>query len=664
MLTDVARAAGLKTIATNDFHYLTREDAKAQDYLLCISTGAAVNDANRMRFENDQFYMKSEEEMREALKDFPEACDTTVEVAEKCDVVLERDSILPRFPLPEGETEESYFRRRVQEGLVKHYGDPVPPEAQERADYEMSVIVQQGFPAYFLIVQEYIEWARSQGIGVGPGRGSAAGAIVAYAMDITALDPLSNGLLFERFLSPERVEMPDIDVDFEQGRREEVINHIKDVYGEDHVSQVITFGTLQAKNAVRDAARVLDYPYNTGDRICKMIGDELGITIDKALATNPDLKKAYESEEDVKQVIDAAKSLEGHVRGEGVHACATIICRDPMADHVPMKRDTKGGGIITQYDGHYTPELGLLKMDFLGLRTLDVLTMACRNIEQRFGTKVIPEDIPIDDEAAFKLMQSGNMDGLFQVEGALYVSLFSRLPPTRFSDIVASIALNRPGPLESRHGGRLREGGQRQDRHPLLRRASAPHPGRDVRHHGLPGTDHADIHGHERLFGRKGRQAAQGHGQEEARRHARPAGGLEHGRGGERLLAGDREADLGRRGEVREICLQQVALGRLCHPGHAHGVLEGALSERLHGGRAVQPTWATPTGSSATSPAATIRAYPFCPPTSTRPTSSSRRWTKACASGWWACAAWARTSRRRSSPNARPTARSPACTTS
>ena len=449
MLTDVAKAAGLKTIATNDFHYLTREDAKAQDYMLCVAQGAAVNDEKRMRFENDEFYMKTEEEMREALKDFPEACDTTVELAEKVNVVLERDSILPRFPLPEGETEESYFRRRVQEGLVKHYGDPVPQEAQERADYEMGVIIQQGFPAYFLIVQEYIEWARSQGIGVGPGRGSAAGAIVAYAMDITALDPLSNGLLFERFLSPERVEMPDIDVDFEQGRREEVINHIKDVYGEDHVSQVITFGTLQAKNAVRDAARVLDYPYNTGDRICKLIGDELGITIDKALATNPDLKKAYETEEDVKAVLDAAKSIEGHVRGEGVHACATIICRDPMSDHVPMKRDTKGGGIITQYDGHYTPELGLLKMDFLGLRTLDVLTIACKNIEQRFGMKVVPEEIPIDDEAAFKLMQSGNMDGLFQVEGALYVSLFARLPPTRFSDIVASIALNRPGPLES-----------------------------------------------------------------------------------------------------------------------------------------------------------------------------------------------------------------------
>ena len=448
-LTEVARAAGLKTIATNDFHYLTREDARAQDIMLCIGTGSAVNDTNRMRFENDQFYMKTEEEMREALRDFPEACDETVRLAEKCNVVLERDSILPRFPLPEGETEESWFRKRVNEGMIERYGDPVPKEAAERAEYEMSVIIQQGFPAYFLIVQEYIEWARSQGIGVGPGRGSAAGSIVAYAMKITDLEPLSNGLLFERFLSPERVEMPDIDCDFEDERRQEVIDHIRQVYGEDHVTGVITFGKLQAKNAVRDAARVLDYPYSTGDRICKMIGDELGITIDAALEKNPDLKKAYDTEEDVKAVIDAAKSIEGFVRGEGVHACATIICRDPMDDHVPVKRDTKGGGIITQYDGHYTPDLGLLKMDFLGLRTLGVLSRACRNVKERYGIDLRPEDIPIDDEKAFELMRSGNMDGLFQVEGALYVSLFARLPPRRFSDIVASIALNRPGPLES-----------------------------------------------------------------------------------------------------------------------------------------------------------------------------------------------------------------------
>lgn len=448
-LTKVANELGLKTIATNDFHYLTREDARAQDIMLCIGTGSNMDDENRMRFANDQFYMKTEEEMRAALRDFPEACDNTVEVAEKCNVELERDSILPRFPLPEGETEESWFRTRVQEGLVKRYGDPVPAEVQERADYEMGIIIQQGFPAYFLIVQEYIEWARSQGIGVGPGRGSAAGAIVAYAMGITDLDPLSNGLLFERFLSPERVEMPDIDVDFEDERRQEVIEHIKDVYGEDHVSGVITFGKLQAKNAIRDAARVLGHPYGVGDRLCKMVGDELGITIDKALATNPDFKKAYDSEVESREVIDAARSIEGNVRGEGVHACATIICRDPMSDHVPMKRDTKGGGIITQYDGHYTPDLGLLKMDFLGLRTLGVLSRCCRNIKERFGIEVIPEEIPTEDEKAFELMQSGNMDGLFQVEGALYVGLFARLPPKRFSDVVASIALNRPGPLES-----------------------------------------------------------------------------------------------------------------------------------------------------------------------------------------------------------------------
>ncbi len=448
-LTDVAKAVGLETIATNDFHYLLQEDARAQDIMLCIGTGSAMNDANRMRFANDQFYMKTEEEMREALKDFPEACDNTAKLAEKCDVVLERDSILPRFPLPEGETEESYFRKRIEEGLLKRYGDPVPKEAWDRYEYEAGVIVQQGFPAYFLIVQEYIEWARSQGIGVGPGRGSAAGAIVAYAMGITDLDPLSNGLLFERFLSPERVEMPDIDVDFEDERRGEVIEHIKEVYGEDHVSGVITFGKLQAKNAVRDAARVLDYPYSVGDKIAKLIGDELGITIEGALGKNPDLKKAYETEEDVKAVVDAALSIEGHVRGEGVHACATIICRDPMSDHVPMKRDTKGGGIITQFDGHYTPDLGLLKMDFLGLRTLGVISRACRNIKERFGTEIVPEEIPIDDEKAFELMRSGNMDGLFQVEGSLYVSLFGRLPPRKFSDIVASIALNRPGPLES-----------------------------------------------------------------------------------------------------------------------------------------------------------------------------------------------------------------------
>ncbi len=446
-LTEIAQQLGLKTIATNDFHYLTQEDARAQDVMLCIGTNSVVSAEKRFKFPNDQFYMKTEEEMRAALKEFPEACDNTVEVAAKCDVTLERDSILPRFPLPEGETEESYFRKQCLVGLHRRYGEELPTEVVERYEHEADVIISQGFPAYFLIVQEYIQWARDNGIGVGPGRGSAAGSIVAYALGITDLDPLANGLLFERFLSVERVEMPDIDVDFDDDRRGEVIDHVREVYGEDHVAGVITFGTLKAKNAIRDSARVLDYPYATGDRLSKLIGK--ASTIKEALETEVDFRDAYEKETDSRDVIDAAMSIEGHVRGEGVHACATIICRDPMADHIPMKRDTKGGGIITQYDGHYTPDLGMLKMDFLGLRTLGVLTRACNNVNARYGLNIVPEDLPLDDEGAFDLMCNGNMDGLFQVESDLYVTLFARMKPRQFSDVVASIALNRPGPLES-----------------------------------------------------------------------------------------------------------------------------------------------------------------------------------------------------------------------
>ena len=256
--------------------------------------------------------------------------------------------------------------------------------------------------------------------------------------------------MFERFLSPERKEMPDIDVDFDDDRREEVVEHVREVYGSDHVAKVITFGTLKAKNAVRDAARVLDYPYGLGDDICKLIGDDLGVTIDSALKDNIDLKKKYDTDENTKKIIDTARALEDRIRNEGVHACATIICRDPMSDHVPLKRATgKNDDVITQYDGHFTPELGLLKMDFLGLRTLGVLTRACRNVEARYGKKIVPEDIPIDDEKAFELIRCGNTDGLFQVESALYTSLFNKIPPHKFSDIVVAIALNRTGPLES-----------------------------------------------------------------------------------------------------------------------------------------------------------------------------------------------------------------------
>ena len=457
-LTQLARELGLQTIATNDFHYLTQEDAMAQDIMLCIGTNATVTQEKRFKFPNDQFYMKTEEEMRQALKDFPEACDNTVLLAEKCNVELERDEILPRFPLPEGYTEEMLFREEIEKGLEHRYGpdwrnvviaDNTGKEKSvlEQYEYEADIIIQQGFPAYFLIVQEYIRWARENGIGVGPGRGSAAGSLCTYAMGITDLDPIKNGLMFERFLNPERVEMPDIDVDFDDQHRQDVIEHIREFYGEDHVAGVITFGKLQAKNAVRDAARVLDYPYAVGDRICKLIGGELGITINGALETNPDLKKAYDTEEDVKRVIDAAKSIEGHVRGEGVHACATIICRDPMSDHVPMKRDTKGGGIITQYDGHYTPDLGLLKMDFLGLSNLTIIHDTLKNIEANGKPAIDYTKIPLDDAETYKLMSRGDTLGVFQLDSDGMRSLLKTLKPNNFNDISALIALYRPGPM-------------------------------------------------------------------------------------------------------------------------------------------------------------------------------------------------------------------------
>ena len=466
-LAKVAAEIGCKTIATNDFHYLRREDAPSQDVLMCIGMGAQLDDENRMRFENDQFYMKTEEEMRTALADFPEACDNTVEVAEKCNVVLERDSILPRFPLPEGETEESYFRKKCEEGLAKRYGadwrnvEVSGINVSERYEHEAGIIIQQGFPAYFLIVQEYIMWAKDHGIGVGPGRGSAAGSIVAYAMEITDLCPLANGLLFERFLSVERVEMPDIDVDFDDQRRPEVIEHVREVYGADRISGVVTFNRLKAKAAVKDTARVMGFDYDTGDKLCKIIGNDpnvpplprlLGLAPDSEEDRNPDLVEAYEKDEDSRTILDAAMSIEGNARNEGVHPCAIMICRDPLSDHVPVKWDKDKLNVITQYDGHFTPELGLLKMDFLGLRNLGVINRACENIKQRYGVDIDPATIPLDDPKAFELMRiagNGAMDGLFQVESALYVKLFREMQPTTFAHIVASIALNRPGPLEN-----------------------------------------------------------------------------------------------------------------------------------------------------------------------------------------------------------------------
>ncbi len=471
-LDALARRLGLKTVATNDFHYLLREDAATQDAMMCIGMGKQIDDPARMRFKNDQFYMKTEEEMREALGIYQEACDNTVEIAEKCGarpdgvidehtgVYLDFDQIiLPRYPgLDEGETHESQFRRECEDGLARRYGadwKTARPDVVERFEYEYKIVCDKGFAAYFLIVQDYVRWAKQNGIGVGPGRGSAAGAIVAYAMDITTFDPLENGLMFERFLSPERVEMPDIDMDFDDERRLEVVDYVRHRYGADHVTHVITYSVLKAKQAVNDAARVLGYPVSLSQRLSKMISSAPDTTLSATMGEDAkhkeyfsaDFVQAYKENPDAKRIIDLARAIEGLTRGEGVHACAVLICRDPVNEHVPTKLDTKGGVEITQYEGHMVADMGLLKMDFLGLRTLTVISRAKYNIKMTSGIDIDVDTIPFDDPKIYELMGSGHTAGVFQVESGGMTATIKNMKPREYKHVVALIALYRPGPL-------------------------------------------------------------------------------------------------------------------------------------------------------------------------------------------------------------------------
>lgn len=462
-LIQIAEQVGVKVIATNDFHYLTREDAPVQDVIMCIGTGSKIDDPNRIRMEGSEFYMKTEEEMRALFPYCPEACDNTLEIAQKCNVELDWDSIiLPNYPLLDpGETHESQFRRECEEGLAKRYGDDWDGKSvngvdiRERFEFEYKVICDKGFAAYFLIVAEYVRWAKQNGIGVGPGRGSAAGALVAYAMDITTFDPLSNGLMFERFLSPERTEMPDIDMDFDDERRLEVVEHVRQLYGPEKVTHVITYSTIKAKQAINDAARVLDYPVYMGQRLSKMVPGDPGVKLKQVLEKipgkedmyNPDFVEAYQKDEDARRIIDTALSIEGLTRGEGVHACAVLICRDAVNEHVPTKLDTKGGVEITQYEGHTVADMGLLKMDFLGLRTLTVISKAKANIKKNFGIDIDVDAIPFDDPKIFELMSSGRTAGVFQVESAGMTATIKNMKPTEYKHVVALIALYRPGPL-------------------------------------------------------------------------------------------------------------------------------------------------------------------------------------------------------------------------
>ena len=484
-LVKLARKLGIKVVATNDIHYLKREDAPVQDTLSCIGTNAKVDQTDRKRMEGTEFYMKTEEEMRQIFSWVPEVCDNTLEIADKCNFELDWSSMyLPKFPgLEEGETSEERFRKECEEGLAKRYGEDWDGKSingidiRERFEYEYDVICTKGFADYFLIVQEYVRWAKQNGIGVGPGRGSAAGAIVAYAMDITTFDPLENGLMFERFLSVERSEMPDIDMDFDDERRLEVIQHVRELYGSDRVSHVITYSTIKAKQAINDSARVLDFPVYKAQQLSKMVSSspsaKLKFTMNKTDGKedlySQDFVDAYRNDADARRIIDSALSIEGLTRGEGVHACAVLIAPTPVNDHVPTKLDTKGGVEITQYEGHSVADMGLLKMDFLGLRTLTVITKALRNIQANHGTAedaaIAPEavrstikpdgtgvdidvdKIPFDDPHIFELMGRGHTAGVFQIESGGMTATIKGMQPKEFKHVVALIALYRPGPL-------------------------------------------------------------------------------------------------------------------------------------------------------------------------------------------------------------------------
>ena len=442
---------GIPFVATNDSHYVRQEDAVAQDILMCIQMGTTVDEENRMRFSNDQFYLKSEDEMRKIFASIPEACDNTEKIAQQCDVTFTFGELhLPDFQAPEGLTKPQYLRKLCEKGLVERYPEAEGEELadlQERLNYELSTIENMGYVEYFLIVWDFINYAKENHIMVGPGRGSAAGSIVAYTLRITDIDPIKYGLIFERFLNPERVSMPDIDIDFCYERRGEVIDYVTRKYGEDKVSQIITFGTMKAKQAVRDVGRVLNVSYPETDAIAKAIPFALKMTIDKALEMSPELKAKYEGDETTRKVIDMARAIEGMPRHASTHAAGVVISRDSIDEYVPLYLADKG--LSTQFNMTTIEELGLLKMDFLGLRNLTIIRDALAMIEKDHGVKIDFSRMEYDDPKVYEIIAKGNTEGIFQLESGGMTQFMKNLKPDCFEDIVAGISLYRPGPMAS-----------------------------------------------------------------------------------------------------------------------------------------------------------------------------------------------------------------------
>nr|WP_210481659.1 DNA polymerase III subunit alpha [Naasia sp. SYSU D00948] len=461
VMGDVIRLAkdlGLPLVATNDLHYTHAHDATSHAALLCVQSGTTLDDPNRFKFDADEFYLKTPAQMRQLFRDYPEACDNTLLIAERCDVQFNQDAnYMPRFPVPEGETEASWLVKEVDKGLAYRYPGGVPDEVRKQADYELDVITKMGFPGYFLVVADFINWSKDHGIRVGPGRGSGAGSMVAYAMRITDLDPLRHGLIFERFLNPDRVSMPDFDVDFDERRRGEVIKYVTEKYGDDRVAQIVTYGTIKAKQALKDSSRVLGFPFGMGEKLTKamppaIMGKDIPLTgiLDKSherYKEAADFRAVLESDPDAKTVFDTALGLENLKRQWGVHAAGVIMSSEPLLDIIPIMRREQDGQIVTQFDYPACESLGLIKMDFLGLRNLTIIDDALDNIEANRAHRPELEKLPLEDEATYALLARGDTLGVFQFDGGPMRALLRLMKPDNFEDISAVGALYRPGPM-------------------------------------------------------------------------------------------------------------------------------------------------------------------------------------------------------------------------
>jgi DNA polymerase-3 subunit alpha len=453
-LARLSQRTGVPLVATNDTHYTRQDDAEAHDILLCLQTGTVISETNRMRFHNDEFYLKTPAEMQERFRDFPEAVANTVRIAERCQLELETETRLPRFDVPTGETAETYLRRLAEEGLKRRYPE-ITPTIRDRFEMEFSVIEDMGYAAYFLIVSDFTDFARKNGVAVGPGRGSAAGSIISYALGITELDPLRHGLIFERFLNRERISMPDIDMDFDDRNRDRVIDYVARRYGQDHVAQIITFGTMKARAVIRDVGRALGLPLPDVDRLAKLVPPQLNMTLDKAMQMVPELAAAA-TDPDYARLLKNARKLEGLTRHASTHAAGIVITPEPLQQYVPLQNAiTKGEkngqekrAVMTQYEMNAVQKIGLLKMDFLGLRNLSIIEDTLVNLQQTRGLKLDLSQIPWDDPATFRLLQAADTNGVFQLESAGLRRLLQDMRPTSFEDIIAANGLFRPGPLE------------------------------------------------------------------------------------------------------------------------------------------------------------------------------------------------------------------------